>query len=123
MYNFTRFEGSGPSKDNRISINKSSEITLPSTFCYENKIYSYMFAVLFWDNEKKAVGLHFTNKKDEKGIYKVKRSSKGGGARISAKSFIAKNKIDLSVYSGRYLWKKIDEPTIGQLFVFELNKI
>ena len=121
-YTFKKFESRGPSKDNRISINKSGEITFPSIFCYENKIFSYEYSTLFWDQEKKAIGISFTNKKEGHGNYKVTRLSRGGGARISAKGFLKSSGIDLSVDSGRYFWKKYDDPELGSLFVFELGE-
>lgn len=120
MYSFTKYKNQGPSKDNRISINKSGEITFPSIFCYQNKVFSYGYAIFFWDNEKKAVGIRFANKKED-GTYTVKRSSKGGGARISARGFLNANKIDLSVYSGRHEWQKYEDPELGTLYVFELE--
>lgn len=121
MYNFTRFEGQGPTKDNRISINRSSEITFPSAFCYENKVFSYTYTVLFWDAVSKAVGIRFTNKKDEKGIYTLKRSSKGGGARISVKGFLRASNIDPALHAGRYNWKKYEDDVLGSMYVIELE--
>lgn len=122
MYKFTKFESRGPASDNKISINKSGEITFPSIFCYENKIFGYEYAGLFWDSEKKAVGIRFTNKKEERGVYKLKRSSKGGGARIVAKAFLKDSGIDLSIHSGRFLWEKYEDPKYGFLYVFELEE-
>lgn len=122
MYNFTRFDNKGPTKDELISINKSGEITFSSVFCYNNKVFSYGYAVLFWDSEKKAVGIRFTNKKDEKGRYVLNANSKRAGARISAKGFLKSNQIDLDIYAGRYDWKKYEDPYLGTLYVFELEK-
>lgn len=120
-YNFKEFQNTGPVKDVRISINKSGEITFPSKFCYENRIFSYGYASTFWDEEKKAIGIRFTNKK-EGNVYTIQRSSKGGGARISSKGFLRANKIDLSLYSGRYPWKRYEDSNFGILYVFELNR-
>ncbi|MFA5532278.1 MAG: hypothetical protein WDA13_01630 [Candidatus Shapirobacteria bacterium] len=121
-YTFKKFENQGPTKDNRISINKSGEITFPSIFCYENKIFRYEYATLFWDQEKKAVGISFTNKKEGHGNYKVTRLSRGGGARISSNAFLKSSGIDLSIDSGRFSWKKYNDPKLGLLFVFELRE-
>lgn len=121
MYNFNRFENQGPSKEALISINKSNEITFSSAFCNMNKIFNYAFVVLFWDSKKRAIGIHFTNNKEEKGRYALARLSKGGGARVSAKGFLNNSKIDASIYANRYMWKKYEDEAIGTLYVFELE--
>lgn len=122
MYNFVRYQSHGPSRHSMISINRSGEIGFSSAFCYENKIFSYQYAVLFWDKDKMAIGVHFSNKEGENGSYTVKRTSKGGGARLAAKGFLKLNKIDIKAYSGRYQYKKYEEQNIGTLYVFELEK-
>jgi hypothetical protein len=75
--------------------------------------------VLFWDEENKAVGIHFTNNEEEKSKFSIVKSRDYGGM-ISAKSFFTKNAIDPKKYKGRYDWEKHTEPEVGELFVIKL---
>ena len=122
MYNFIPYESRGSNDQSHIAINKSGEITFSSKFCYENKIFSYINAKLFWDIQAKVIGISLTNDKNDKGTYKLKRTSRGAGARIAAQGFLKKNKIDFNKYSGRYSWKRYEDPAYGSLFIFDLTQ-
>ncbi len=123
MYNFTRFERRSSRIENRISITKNYDFGLPSGFYRENGISSYQYAVFFFDDSKKTIGLFFTNNKKEKGSHRISHTNKMMGARISATAFLKSHGIEPSSYSGLYEWKKYEDSIIGTLYVIELGKI
>ena len=122
-YNFTKFTNRNSKNEERITITKSNSIGFPTGFYKENNIDKYKFVVLFWDKDKKAIGIKFTNdeeNKDEKNRFTISTNPKYGGG-IIVRSFFTSNGIDTQKYHGRYEWKKIniDGETV---FVIELKE-
>jgi len=107
-YNFKRFEGRHSREEDRITITRSNSIGLPRKFYNDNNIKDYGFAILFWDEQKKAIGVQFTNDKGEKSKFSILRNKAGYGGGIIARSFFKSNKIDPNIYHGRYVWKKVN---------------
>lgn len=119
MYNFKKFEEINKRSEGRITVTGSNGFGLPTKFYRDNQIYDFKYVVLYWDQDKKVVGMHFTNDKDEKSKFSIVKSKKYGGM-VSAKSFFTKNEIDAKLYKGRYDYEKHDEPGVGRLYVIRL---
>lgn len=118
-YNFVKFEANNSRIETRISLNKSSTIGLPTAFYQAYHLVEYKYAVLYFDSEKWAVAIRFTNSA-EAGIFKVIHDKKGRGAKISIRSFLKTYNINPMVHSGKYLWKKAILPG-GYGFIFKLD--
>lgn len=120
-YNFKKFEGRNKRQDDRISVTKSNSLGFPTKFYKDNKLESYKSAVLFWDNENKAIGILPTNDVNEKNGFTIIRSQNYGG-QIIATSFFKENNIDLNLYHGKYLPEKHTEEGIGDMWVIKLQE-
>lgn len=118
-YSFVKFSGVYPRGDAKIAINKSGLIRLSPGFCKAANIASFKYAVLFYDSNNKATAFKFT-KLSEDGAFKITRDRNAGT--ISAKSFMNANNLMLRSNFGRYNWKKLTIPNIGEVFVIELGK-
>jgi len=121
QYNFKKHEDVHGRFENRISITGVHSFGFPTKFYEDNKLKDYKYVVLFWDAENKAIGLQFSNNEEEKSKLTLVRSSKYG-ASLSAKSFFTKNDIDSKKHKGRYEWKKVQVPNVGEMFVIELKE-
>lgn len=119
QYNFIKFAGNYPRGDTKIAINKSGLIRLSSGFCRTTNATSFKYAVLFYDSTNKAIAVKFTNVRED-GILRVTKDK--AAATLSAKLFLKANNLYLRSYSGRYDWKKLTIPNIGEIFVIELSK-
>lgn len=119
QYQFVKFEGSYSRGDTKIAINKSGLIRLSSGFCRTQNITNFKYVVLFYDITNKAIAFKFINLR-EKGMLKVTKDRTG--ATISATSFMRANNLSLKTYCRRYDWKKLTIPTIGEVFIIELDK-
>ena len=119
-YNFKKFESTGGKYETRISITGSRSISFPTKFYEDNNIKKYKFVVLFYDEEKKAIGLKFTEDKEEPHKYTLIKSD-NYGASIVATSFFKKYSLDPKKYKGKYEWKRV-RTEFGNLCVIELNK-
>lgn len=117
-YNFKKHEDVHGRFETRISITGVHSFGFPAKFYVDNNLKDYKYVVLFWDAENKAIGIQFSNNEQEKSKLTLVRSTKYG-ASLSAKSFFTKNKIDPKKYKGRYEWKKVQVPDVGEVFVIE----
>jgi hypothetical protein len=121
MYNFKKFEKIHARFEERITITKSNSIGLPTFFCKKNNVANFKYAVLFWDKEKKAIGIQLTNDEEEKSKFRIMHHKKYG-ASIIARSFFKTYDINTEEYRGRYNWEKPDIEGVGRIFVIELKK-
>jgi hypothetical protein len=120
-YVFKKFEGVHKRLENRITITKSSSIGLPSKFYTDNEIDKFKFAVLFWDENQKAIGIHFSNKEDEKDKFTIVHNEKYGG-QLLAKSFFKSLNIDPKIYRGRYDFELKEIEGIGKVYIVILKE-
>jgi hypothetical protein len=120
-FQFSKFEGRNCRFEDRITISKSNSIGFPSRFYADNKIASFKYIVLFWDEKEKAIGISFSNDESEKSKFTIVKSEMYGGM-ASAKSFFTQYKIDSGKYRGRYEWEKFNQPNVGELFVIRLKE-
>ena len=78
-----------------VSIWKQAQLGFNSAAINEYKLREHKFAVLFYDEDAKTVGIMLTNDKNEGGALKI--ISRGHGSlSVSAKSFLNFYKIDYS---------------------------
>jgi hypothetical protein len=119
-YKFEKFEKRNSRLETRITITKSNSIGLPTKFSEDNRIKRYKYAVLYFDKNSKAIGIHFTNDEEESNKFSIIKSDKYG-ASIVALSFFKVNDIDTRKYHGRYNWKTVEIENIRKLYVIELD--
>jgi hypothetical protein len=81
------------------SIWKMGQVSLNRSAAEMFKLGGFKYVALFFDRDKKRIGLKFTNDAKEPGVGKI--STKRGGAAIYAKGFLQHFGIDFS-QSKRY---------------------
>jgi hypothetical protein len=119
-YNFKKFDKRNVRLETRITITKSSSFGFPTKFSEDNNIKKYKYVVLYYDKNRRAIGINFTNDDNEKNRFTIIKSDKYG-ASIVARSFFKVNSIDTVKYHGRYEWKTENIENIGKLFIIELE--
>ena len=125
-YNFKKYTQAGKKFETRMSITKTGHIGLPTQFYKNNKIANYKFAVIYYDKDKRTVGVKFT-KEREIGALLISKNHDGYGGYVSAKNFFAFNQIDAKKYAQRYEYEKIPLHQVGldgtdSLFVIRLEE-
>lgn len=120
-YTFKKFEGINTRFEDRITITKSNGIGFPTKFYNDNKIKNFKYVVLFWDEEKQAIGIHFTNDELEKNKFSIIHTENYGG-NIVARSFFKSFGINPLLVYGRYGWTKHLVEEVREVFVIELTQ-
>lgn len=125
-YDFKKYTQAGKRFETRMTITRTGHIGLPTQFYKDNGIASYKFAVIYYDKDKKTVGVKFT-KEQEIGALLISRNRDGYGGYISAKNFFSFNQINARKYAQRYEYKKIPLHQVGlegagSLFVIQLKE-
>lgn len=121
-YSFKKFQNRNARFESRISITKSNSIGFPTKFYKDNGIKQYKYVVLYYDKDKRAVGVQFTNDESEKNKFSISHSKQGYGGSIVARSFFATCNISPKKYYGKYEWKKYPLEGVGELFVITLKE-
>lgn len=88
-----------------ISFSKS-DFMISSVFYSKENIKNFSRVVLYFDEEKKAVGFEFTNESNTEGAFVLIHGNKGTTGSISARSFVKANNLDNPEYFGRKIPKK-----------------
>ena len=109
-----------------MTITRTGHIGLPTQFYKDNGIANYKFAVIYYDKDRKTVGVKFT-KEQEIGTLLISKNRDGYGGYISAKNFFAFNQINPSRYAQRYTYETIPLHQAGldgtgSLFVIQLKE-
>jgi hypothetical protein len=118
-YNFVKFEDKNGRFESRITVTGSYSIGFPTKFYKDNNIEAYKYAILFWDKDNKAIGIQLSNDENEVGRIKIAKTKDYGGT-VSVRSFFMKNDINPKEYKGRYDWEKVQQQTIGEMYVIKL---
>jgi len=121
-FKFKKFEGRNVRLEDRITITKSNSIGFPQKFYNDNNIKNFKYVVFYWDEENRAIGLHFTNDEQEKNKFSIIHSKAGYGGSVVARSFFKANNIDPQKYHGRYKWQKKNIEGIGEVYIIQLYK-
>jgi len=120
MYKFVKFEGRNARMEDRITVTKSKSIGFPTKFYKDNNIQNFKYVVLFYDQEKKAIAIKFTNDIVEKNKFAIIKSTQGYGGSVVAQSFFKSLGIDAEKYANRYNWEKTNIEGIGEIYVINL---
>lgn len=121
-YNFKKFTGVNSRMEDRISITKSSAIGFPMKFYNDNNLASFNYVILFYDAEKKAIAIQFSNDETEKNKFKIVKYGHAYGGGIGAKSFFRGIGIDPALYAGKYEPKKEPLEGIGEVFIITISE-
>ena len=118
-YNLKKFIGVGSrSGDYFISFNKSGFL-ISSGFYSREKVMGFSKVVLYFDEEKIAVGLQFVNDSNAEGSFKLIHGNNKTTGSVSVRSFVKKYNLNNPKYFGRKLPKKIDYQG-SEIFVIDL---
>ncbi len=83
---FVRYTKSIKSYLPKISIWKRGQIGFNQGAIAKCNLIDYKYAILFYDEDEKKIGIQFTNDPSEKGVIKIVKAKTG--VSISAKSFL-----------------------------------
>lgn len=119
-YQFKKFEKRNIRQESRITITKSYSMGFPQKFYQDNGVKNFKYAVLYYDEANKAIGIHLANEKDKNG-FSIIHSQKYGG-QVVIRSFLKTYNIDPKVYHGRYEWEKYNLEGVGEIFVIKLRE-
>lgn len=118
-YNLKKFVGVGSrSGDYFISFNKSGFL-ISSGFYSQEKVMGFSKVVLYFDEEKVAVGLQFVNDSNAEGGFKLVHGNNKTTGSVSARSFVKTHNLNIPKYFGRKVPKKIDYQG-SEIFVIDL---
>lgn len=125
-FNFVQHVATGKRFEDRITVTRSRSIGLPTQFFTDNKVGDFKYALLYFDKQRNAIGIVFTNE-ETPGKIGITRNSKGYGGHILATSFFKANRINTKKFAGRYDYDKkplrelgIDKD--GEMFIIELKE-
>lgn len=123
VYNFKKFESVNKKTEDKITVTKSHSIGFPSKFYSDNHIKDFNYVVLFYDQEQKAIAVHFTNSEEEKSKFTIIRPKQNAtGGAIIARSFFKTYNIDPAKFANRYEYTKDEIEGVGRVFVIELKE-
>lgn len=120
-FNFEKFKNLNARLENRISVTKSFSIGFPTKFYNSNGLRDFKYVVLFYDKERKAIGIQFTNNENETDKFSISHSKQGYGGHIVARSFFTTYDINPGKYVSKYEWEKSAVEGVGDLFVISLK--
>lgn len=111
--------------ENRISLTKSNSIGFPTNFYKDNGVKDMKYAVLYYDEDNKVIGIRFTNEKED-GVFSIAHSNQGYGGSIIVTSFLNSHKIPVKTYAHKYKWEKKSAESLGlsdsgDIFFFQLT--
>jgi hypothetical protein len=121
-FNFKKFENRNARQEDRITVTKSNAFGFPMKFYQVQKLADVKYAILYFDESVKAIGIQFTNDEVEKNKFSLIKSKKGYGGSIVARSFFKTYNLDPLKYHGRYDWKIVNQEGIGKLYVINLKE-
>ncbi|HWA51697.1 MAG TPA: hypothetical protein VG895_01420 [Patescibacteria group bacterium] len=119
-YSFKKFEGVGQRLENRITITSNKSFGLPTKFYIDEQVGNNNYLVIYYDENKKVVALHFTNLEEEPNKFTIMKNPEGKGASVIATSFFKTYNIDTKAIKGRYTWEKRELEGIGVVYIIKL---
>ncbi len=120
-YNLTRFTNTGSRLGNySISLSSANSFGFLSGFYTKENVKKYKKVILFFDNEKKAVGFKFTNDPNVEGAFTIIHGGKRTTGSVTARSFIFSNDLNEKKYFGKKTPKKIQDSEFGEVFIIDL---
>ena len=120
--NLKKFSGFGAKISRKISITRSYSFGFPPTFYRENNLKIYTHAVVYYDVEKRVIGIQFLQGKED-GAFKLIKQGVGDKthATFVARSFFNSYNLNVNEIKGRYKPKTIDQEGIGKIFLIDLK--
>ncbi len=118
-----KFESVNTKQEVRITLTGNYALGFPNKFYTDNNISTYKYAVLFFDEDSREIGIHFTNSEEEKYKFKIRHDKTGRGGSVTIKSLLKTLNILPEEYKGRYVWEKRTMSEIGDIFVINLKKM
>ena len=107
---------SGKIGEPMMSVLKSAQMSFNTPAMRQFELFDFDYAVLYFDEDTRTVGIMLTNDDGEDGVYKlIKRET--GGYGISARKFLNFHEIDFS--ESRSYPLEFDEET--NLYVFKIG--
>lgn len=123
-YKFVPFTNVGTRAGNySISFNSVGFLGLNSGFYTREKIRDYKRVSLFYDKNRKAIGLKFIKDGSAPNSFAIAHSEKQTSAAVTARSFVIINDLNKSKFNGQKTPKKVIDPNFGVLFVIELGNV
>jgi len=123
--NFEPFKGSGSRLETYyIGITGSGTVSLYSGFYQKEKLdESIIKVMLFFDKEKKLLGISFKVKDlDEKGIFSLNHSKNKKNAWIAARNFFTHYELKPADYKGKYKPQIHNSEQWGKIYFIDLNE-
>jgi len=120
-FDFKKFEKTNVKSEDRITITSIRSFGFPTKFYQDNKLKTYKYVVIYFDEKNKGVGFYFTNDEQEKHKFSLIKSKQGYGGSVVATSFFKTYNLDPQKYRGKYKWVKKIIPNIGKLFIINLK--
>lgn len=125
VFKFKQFESVGKKLGNyTISISKRGAFGINAGFYNAENIRTYSHALLYYDENEKAIGISFTNSAEAAGAFKITHGNNSGY--VVAHSFFLslfpRNRSDFLKYAGRYTPESYDDPVIGRVFYILLKE-
>lgn len=117
-----KFEGAHQRLEDRITITGSYSIGFPSKFYKDNGISNFNYAILFFAEDERAIGIHFSNDETDKNKFRIIKSKQDYGGSIVSRSFFKANRIEPQKYRGRYEWENYDLAGVGQVYLIRLKE-
>lgn len=113
---WVKFENTGRSIRPILSVRGESQIGFNDAAIKKFKVNEYKYASIFFDEDKKRIGVKLTNDNSERGLFKV-RFKEGSGAHIPAKSFITNYKLNALKRPRRFSaeWDSADKMIVAEI--------
>lgn len=121
-FSWKKFDNLHARLEDRITVTKTGAIGFPTKFYEDNNIKEYKFIVVYYDESRNALGIHFTADENEKSKFAIAHSKQGYGGSAIVRSFFKVSRIDPKRYYGRYNFSIAEEEGIGKLYVFQLKE-
>lgn len=122
-YNFEEFTSVKSKFTPSVSLVKPGGFNISSGFVHRYPIANKVGVKLYYDKGRKAVGIRFLTN-SEPGMFKlqVRSRDRGGGGYFGARSFLTSYGIDLSKFKKKYFPEPVQHPSLGEIFVLELEQ-
>ena len=121
--NLKKFSGFGAKISRKISITGSYSFGFPPAFYTDNGLADYSYAILFYDENAKVIGIHFIKEREE-GAFKMIPHGKDDktSASFVARSFFNTFKLPVDKIKGRYEPNVINQDSIGKIFLIQVKE-
>ena len=122
-FNFVTFKDVGGKFGSYIiSLGAHSGFGFNSGFYQKENIKKYLYVILSYDRDRKAIGFQFTNETTLRGTCKITHAKNKHSGSVVVRSFFRAHNIDHNMYVGKYTPKEYEDPKVGKLFYIILRQ-